>query len=334
MPEALVERAIRCLLFDLGDTLWYRESQEVWEKLEEASNQRAVDLLHQHIDSSSLPRLDDCALGRTLRRAFEAQVRTMIRKEPLLEPDVVRAISCVLQQWGLAGTDLALCSGLFEALRVRIPNSRPLFPDALATLAELRRRGYLLGIVTNRLWGGEPFHEDLQSIGLLDYVSFKHIAISGDLGLRKPNPRIFEYVLNSFNVEPREAAMIGDSLSADILGVQPLGIYAVWKPKPWLSAWAREHAASQPAHFDGEHQPAPGATFPGEDTADTQLAETLEMPDAPPGEALTTDDDYILARANTSRDYLEQFRRGEIRPDRIIAQLFELLDIFHGVNRS
>ncbi len=321
------------MLFDLGDTLWYRESQESWERLEEISNQHAVGLLHQHIHASALPGLDDRALGHALRRAFDAQVRATIRREPLLEPDAAQAISCVLQKWGLDEANHALCNALFEALRVRIPNSRPLFPDALSTLGELRRRGYLLGIVTNRLWGGKPFHEDLQSIGLLDYFSFQHIAISGDLGLRKPNPRIFEYVLKSFDVAPQETAMIGDSLSADILGAQPLGICAIWKPKPWLSEWAREHARLQPAQSSSERQPSPLAAFPGEDTADTQIADTLEIPDEPPGEMLVTDDDYILARANTSRDYLEQFRRGEIRPDRVIAQLSELLEIFPGVNR-
>lgn len=319
------------MLFDLGDTLWYRESQESWERLEEASNQHAVNLLRQHIHSSALPGLDDRALGHALRRAFDAQVRATIRGKPLLEPDAAQAVACVLRKWGFDEANHALCEALFEALRVRIPNSRPLFPDALATLAELRRRGYLLGIVTNRLWGGKPFHEDLQSIGLLDYFSFKHIAISGDLGLRKPNPQIFEHVLKSFDATPQETAMVGDSLSADILGAQPLGIYAIWKPKPWLSAWAREQAASRPALPGAALRPTSQTDFPGEDTADTQLAEPLEIPDEPPGEILLSDDDYILARANTSRDYLARFRRGEIRPDRIIAQLTELLDIFQGV---
>src|SRR5579883_2357191 len=86
MPDTLVERGISCLLFDLGDTLWYRESQEGWDKLEGASNRHAIDLLRRHVHSSRLPRLDDDALGHTLRQAFDAQVRASIRNEPLLEP--------------------------------------------------------------------------------------------------------------------------------------------------------------------------------------------------------------------------------------------------------
>ena len=328
MSEALVGRGIRCLLFDLGDTLWYREDQDGWEKLEDASNQHAIDLLRQHIEPAFLPKLDNQSLGRRLRQAFDEQVRVMIRCAPLLEPDPVQAISNVLLEWGVAEVSKSLYTSLFEALRVRIPNSRPLFSDALPTLAELHRRGYLLGIVTNRLWGGQPFHEDLQSIGLLDYFDSQHIAISGDLGIRKPNPRIFEYALNSLQVSPHETAMIGDSLSADVLGSQPLGIYAIWKPKPWLSKWAVEHAASQPEPARGQRPQLSSSAFPGEETADTQITDEQIMSGAPPRGMLVTDDDYILAHANMSRDYLELFSHGEIRPDRVIARLADLLEIF------
>ncbi|HEX4715627.1 MAG TPA: hypothetical protein VH164_11955, partial [Ktedonobacteraceae bacterium] len=58
----------------------------------------------------------------------------------------------------------------------------------------------------------------------------------------------------------------------------------------------------------------------------------LETPAALPTGVYVTDDDYILAHANTSRDYLEQFRQGEIRPDRVIEHLSELLDIFPEVS--
>ena len=334
MSEAFVGYGIRCLLFDLGDTLWYRESQERWEELEGVSNQHAVDLLFQHIDPSRLPQIDSRSLGRRLRQAFDAQVRDAIRRDPLLEPDALQIAATVLQTWGLDQGDHTLCAALFEALRVRILNSRPLFSDALSTLAELRRRGYLLGIVTNRLWGGEPFIEDLRLIGLLEYFDLKHIAISGDLGIRKPNSQIFLQTLQGFQVAPQEAAMIGDSLSADVLGAQPLGIFAIWKPKPWLSEWAIEHAATQPQLGQALRPSASARTFPGEDTADTQIAEALEAPGSLPRGMLTTDDDYILARANTGRDYLDQFRHGEIRPDRVISHLADLLEIFPGVNKA
>ena len=333
MSEAFVERGIRCLLFDLGDTLWYRESQERWNALESAANQRVVDLLRQHIDAARLPQIDDRALGRRFRQEFDAQVRAAIRLNPLLEPDALQITAHLLRDWGQAHESPTFCAALFEALRVRILNSRPLFSDALDTLAALRQRGYLLGVVTNRLWGGAPFLEDLRLIGLLEYFDLKDIAISGDLGIRKPNPDIFQYTMRALRVTPQETAMIGDSLSADVLGAQSLGICAIWRPKSWLSAWAIAHATTQ-SQQQASSQHVSSGTFPGEDTADTQIAETLEGVSASPQNILTTDDDYILARANTGRDYLEQFRCGEIRPQGIISHLSDLLEIFPGVDEA
>ena len=333
MPDVSEKQSIRCLLFDLGDTLWYREDQQSWERLEGRSNRRAAELLRRRIAVSALPAGDDLALGRSLRQGFDEQIRTMIRHAPLQEPDAAQAICDALHAWGIDGVQRSLGLALFEALRVRIPNSRPLFADVLSTLAELRRRGFLLGIVTNRLWGGAPFYEDLATLGLLNYFKLPHIAISGDMGVRKPNPRIFEHVLQALQVTPWETAMVGDSLSADIVGAQSLGIRAVWKPKPWLRGWALTHVASEPGQSNNQAHALSQDTFPGIDTADTQIEERSEQPETLAQGMYVTDDDYILARADNARDYLEQFKRGEIKPDHVIGQLAELLEIFPQAGR-
>ena len=333
MSEALVGRRIRCLLFDLGDTLWYRADQNDWDREEGAANQRAVELLRQHVDATQLPNLDEQSLGQHLRQAFYEQISAAIRHSPLLEPNASQLIAGVLQSWGLDGIDDSLGWQLFEALRIRVPATRSLFSDALPTLAELSRRGFLLGVITNRLWGGEPFCEDLQTIGLLEYFNPKHIAISGDLGIRKPNARIFEYALNALQVSPQETAMIGDSLSADMLGAQPLGIYTVWRPKLWLREWALERANSQPTHTNVQPRPLSSGAFLGIDTADSQMPMDIDPTGAVSKGVHVTDDDYIMARADMNRDYLEQFRRGEIRPDRVIGELVELLEIFPRANK-
>jgi HAD superfamily hydrolase (TIGR01509 family) len=333
IPETPVRHGIRCLLFDLGDTLWYRADQSGWTNLENESNQRAIDLLRRHINPVYLAESDDCKLGQDLRREFDLQIRTEIRHAPLLEPDSAGAIARVLEAWNITGYTRALCTQLFEALRVRLPNSRPLFADALSTLTELRRRGFLMGIVTNRLWGGEPFYEDIQTIGLLRFFQKEHIAVSGDMGLRKPNPDIFEHTLKALQVSPQETAMIGDSLSADILGAQQLGIYSIWKPKTWLRDWAIEHAPPtvQLEQTDTSPIDLSRETFPGIDTADTQMPEIPENSNPLPQGVYVTDDDYILTRASKGRGYLEQFQRGEIMPDRVIRELAELLELFPEV---
>lgn len=332
MSEALKRRQIRCLLFDLGDTLWYRDHQDIWDEQESASNRRATKLLHQYVHPSRLPQIEDRSLGQLLRKKFDEQIRSMIHNSPLLEPDAGQAIVAALQTWGIENVQNATGTSIFEALRVRVPRSRPLFPDAHATLSALRQRGFRLGIVTNRLWGGAPFYEDLDTIGLLEYFDRDHIAISGDMGIRKPNPQIFLHTLNALQVSPQETAMIGDSLSADILGAQPLGIYTIWKPKPWLHSRVLQYASSQPAHATVQVRSRVLDTFPGIDTADAQIPLHATTEGTPLTGMYTTDDDYILARENMGRDYVEQFQRGEIRPDHVIGQLAELLEIFPRIH--
>src|SRR5207248_1205413 len=154
-------------------------------------------------------------LGKRLHASVHEHMRYAIRQNPHFEPNGGLAVVHALHKWGI---ELEQSSGeaLFEALRVRIPGSRPLFDDVLPTLKTLQERGFLLGVVSNRHWGGKPFHEDLRTLGLLDYFDLRHMAISVDLGIRKPNPAIFLHTLHTLNTPPEQAAMVGDSLLSDI----------------------------------------------------------------------------------------------------------------------
>jgi len=219
------------LLFDLGDTLWRRGEPATWDHLETLANLRAVALLRANVDPARLPALDDITLGQHLRQTFEAQVRAHIRAQPTLEPDGILAIMDGLREWGIADIDRDSGAAIYESLRIRIPESRPLFEDTLSTLAALQQRGYRLGIVTNRIHGGPPFQEDLHTLGLDRFFRPEAIAVSSDLGLRKPHPGMFLHALKGLDASPEESLMVGDSLAADILGAQGLGIFAVWKRK-------------------------------------------------------------------------------------------------------
>lgn len=325
MPnKPLKERAIRCILFDLGDTLWFR-NQHTWERLENTANQRVVTLLRECVASQLPAGMDDVALGWRLRESFNKHVRAMIRSNPEIEPQGALAARDALIQYGIGGIDISLGAAIFEALRVRIPESRPLFDDTLSTLAALQQRGFLLGIVSNRIWGGQPFQEDLQTLGLHNYFDLRTIAVSGDLGVRKPNPAIFLHALDALNVSPGEAAMVGDALSTDIVGAQRLGIFATWKPKPRVRERINElllAGGTSPTMQDAQHMPL---------ESEIQSEETATLVPLPG--MYVTDDDYMLAQMK-SRDYLEQYLRGEIIPDLIIEHLGDLLDIFLEVGAS
>jgi HAD superfamily hydrolase (TIGR01549 family) len=247
----------------------------------------------------------------------------VIRATPDIEPDGPLAVIQTLQQWGIEGIDWASASEIFEALRVRIPESRPLFPDTLSTLKVLGQRGFLLGIVTNRLWGGEPFQQDLRTLGLLDYFEPRHMAISADLGVRKPNSAIFLHALNALEVEPRHAAMVGDSLQADMVGALSLGIFSIWKPKARvlheiLRGAQDDRPGTVPISTASRAaQPDAGVPVPDPSVDDPS-------PASPPTGMYATDDDIILASIQKRDEYI----RGEIQPDLVIERLSDLLDVF------
>ena len=121
MPEelipALAGRTVRCILFDLGDTLWSRKDMAVWERMENASNVLAVTVLRKCVTSPFLPNVNDSALGKRLRESVDECLRNLIRQEPGLEPRGSRAIVQVLQQWGIEGVDIGFGEAIFEALR-------------------------------------------------------------------------------------------------------------------------------------------------------------------------------------------------------------------------
>lgn len=291
------ERHIRCILFDLGSTLWATVDKAALLRLEETSNLGAVEILLRLTDHKNFSSMDAHTLGSLLRKAVEKQIRSGTRKKPGYEPDFVHETKEALQQIGVKNANRALGEAIYEALRIRIPHSRELFDDTLSTLTALKERGYILGVVTNRHYGGKPFYEDLQFMGLLDYFEYEHMAISADLGIRKPNPDIFLYALNRLNVRPEESAMVGDSLRADVVGAKMLNMLAIWKPKATL----REEA---------------------------KVAWMASIEAAGDKNMVGFTNDYLIEYAhNDSGQKFEQYHI-DWKPDFIITHLEELLAIF------
>ncbi|HCI80994.1 MAG TPA: hypothetical protein DHW02_15040 [Ktedonobacter sp.] len=249
MPHILAPltgRTTRCILFDLGSTLWtYRDDNTV-KQAELKAEQRAFAVLRRHLNPQDAARLETLApyqLGKAIYANIiqDEQPGTGI----YTEPDVARATVAGLKQLGFPDVSPAIGAEVFEAMRLRIPETRAFFNDALPTLAALKACGFKLGIVTNRGHGGEAFREDLETIGFSDYIGPRNIAVSIDLNIRKPDSRIFQYTLDALEVSAAESVMVGDQLGADVYGAQHLGIYGVWKPNPRIFAEARDEAGMQ-----------------------------------------------------------------------------------------
>jgi HAD superfamily hydrolase (TIGR01662 family) len=92
-------------------------------------------------------------------------------------------------------------------------------PGTDGALAELRRRGYRLGVVSNADGRVEAL---LGEVGLLPH--FDCVVDSGVEGVEKPDPRIFRIACERMGVDPAESAYVGDIYEIDVVGARGVGM--------------------------------------------------------------------------------------------------------------
>jgi len=95
-------------------------------------------------------------------------------------------------------------------------------PEAPAVLAELRRRGLRLAVVSN---SNGSVAELLRAVGLADGVDA--IVDSGVVGVEKPDPEIFVHAAAAVGVRTEEAVHVGDLFSVDVVGARAAGCRAI-----------------------------------------------------------------------------------------------------------
>jgi putative hydrolase of the HAD superfamily len=104
----------------------------------------------------------------------------------------------------------------------QLPNHNYLLEGTKEILDYLDSR-YTLHIITNGF--KEVQRKKLESSGISKY--FETVTTSEDVGVKKPNKRIFEVALKNAAAKADESIMIGDNLEADILGAQNFGMQAI-----------------------------------------------------------------------------------------------------------
>jgi putative hydrolase of the HAD superfamily len=100
------------------------------------------------------------------------------------------------------------------------------FPYALEVLTQLKSK-YKLALITNTQppTNLEKIQELLHNAQLEGF--FEEKVVSTEVGISKPNPRIFEMVLEKLGVNPEEAVMVGNIISTDIFGGNRVGMRTV-----------------------------------------------------------------------------------------------------------
>lgn len=209
-------KTLKALFFDLGGTLIYFDGD--WPDVFAEANENLSNFLNDTALDIDVNSFMDNFISR-LNEYFEQ------RESEFIEYTTAYFLQTTLSDWGYPQVPPELIeAALKEMYRVSQSHWYP-EEDAHETLSVLKEQGYRLAIISNA-----SDDNDVQT--LVDNANlrpyFDLILTSAAVGIRKPNPRIFEIVLEKMELPNSRVAMVGDTLGADILGAQNAGIYSIW----------------------------------------------------------------------------------------------------------
>jgi putative hydrolase of the HAD superfamily len=141
----------------------------------------------------------------------------------------------IKNQFGLSDS----VEGLIHEVTETYPSYFELEEGVADGLRLLRAKEWKLGVVTNGTTGVQM--AKVNRVGLWSLVD--GVFVSESMGVRKPDPRIFEIAAAKLGVElGPDGWMVGDTLDADIAGGAAAGLRTVWlrhgRPQPEEGPWA------------------------------------------------------------------------------------------------
>jgi HAD superfamily hydrolase (TIGR01549 family) len=94
-----------------------------------------------------------------------------------------------------------------------------IYPETISVLEELKKRNIKLGLISNL---ATPYKKPFYDFKLDNYFDVK--IFSCDVGLKKPDPKIFNLMIKSLGFKPEEILMVGDSINSDYLGAKNIEV--------------------------------------------------------------------------------------------------------------
>jgi putative hydrolase of the HAD superfamily len=210
-----------CVLFDAGDTLlapapsfqgrFVAVAAANGLPLEEAAVDAAI---ADAVRSASWPSdWTDPATQRSFWVGFYRQVLAVLGHQD----DGMEGSG---EPQGGAPVNREVAEALFAAFSD--PAGYRLFDDVRPALEELAGRGVKLGVVSNF----EPWLEDVLALQGVDHL-FAAVAISGKLGVAKPDPEIFRWAIREAGADPGATLHVGDQPANDVDAARAAGITPV-----------------------------------------------------------------------------------------------------------
>lgn len=99
------------------------------------------------------------------------------------------------------------------------------YPDVLDCLKVLTRTNLIRGIITDGLTVKQA--EKLLRLGIYPFLTPSAVFISDQIGISKPNPKLFQRACEAIGVSPRRCMYVGNSLAKDIAPAARVGMITV-----------------------------------------------------------------------------------------------------------
>ena len=202
---------INHIFFDLDRTLWDFETNS----REELVNLYHVHKLHQR--GISLQNEFIKVYKKINHQCWEDYRKNLITKEKLRSERFMKT----LLHFGI--DDKKLANELGDDYVHNSPN-RTILIDGAIDLLEALKDHFHMHIITNGF--EEVQWVKLRNSKLLPY--FKEVITSEAVGVKKPDPKIFQFAVEKANATVVESVMIGDDLKTDIIGAIQIGMKCIY----------------------------------------------------------------------------------------------------------
>jgi putative hydrolase of the HAD superfamily len=100
------------------------------------------------------------------------------------------------------------------------------YPGVQKLFADMKRSRLRLGIITHGLEVKQA--EKLVRLDLVKYLDPEAIFISDQVGINKPNPKLYAHALRRMGLAANQVMYVGDNPAHDVVPPKSLGMIAVW----------------------------------------------------------------------------------------------------------
>lgn len=201
---------MKAILFDVDDTL-YDQAQPTAAAYHLIS-QKPIDMGELLLVNTKY----SCILFEKMRR----------QEAPLEELYIERAKNN-MSEFGIAISDEE--ARLYQERYIQAQKEIYVSETMKAILDYCVEKGIFLGIITNGL--SDHQREKIDILKLDRWIKKEHMLVSSDIGLEKPDKRLFDWAKEHMGLgelEPEDILYIGDSFDKDIVGAKGAGWKAIW----------------------------------------------------------------------------------------------------------